>query len=187
MEWFLEDIVPKRTLPPFGMGERELVRLMYKFSDMPFAQKHGFQRGYAEPLEWMKNQFRDWASMLLSTTMYYDEKDATLRELYRRSLNAYAGIAPQNKIILGENKPVIRWDFPSLLQMITFLLTIALTDEMKPLRLCRGCEKVFLRKTRERLSVPKIARIGSMLRKVSADRSTQTKAILIKTNEADKG
>jgi hypothetical protein len=143
MQFLLGDLLPEGSEPPLGIGDRETIKLMYLFSDMSFAQKSGFQRGYAEPIEWLKNQFRDWASMFLSTTMYYDEKDEAMRDLYRRSMTAYAGNAPQYKILLTDEKPIIRWDFPSLLQIIHFLLTLALTDDYKPLRLCKACEKVF--------------------------------------------
>jgi hypothetical protein len=112
---------------------------MYRFSDMPFAQKSGFQRGYAEPLEWLKNQFRDRVSMFLSTAMYYDEKDKAMRELYRRSMTAYDGNAPQYKIMLTDEKPIIRWDFPSLMQIIRFLLTLTSTSLCGFVRLVRRC------------------------------------------------
>jgi hypothetical protein len=63
--------------------------------------------------------------------------------MLRRSMTTYAGLAPQYKIMLTDEKPIIRWDFPSLLQIIHFLLTLTLTDEYKPLRLCKACESVF--------------------------------------------
>jgi hypothetical protein len=122
------------------------------------------------------------------TRMYdkFDEKADTMRDLYRRSMTAYAGIAPQYKIMLTGEKPIIRWDFPSLLQIIHFLLTLALTDEYKPLRLCKACDSVFYAQDARQFSVLVSARIATMLLRADGGRITQIQTEILKEhNKAD--
>jgi len=142
MQWFLSDILPSDE-PPIGIGERETYALLLKFKDMPFALRRGFQRGYAEPYEWLHNQFRDWASMFLSAVLYYEEKNETMKELHRRALSAFGGIAPHYKVVLNNDAPMLKWDFHSLLQTVQLLLSVMLTDTSHPLRACPECDKAF--------------------------------------------
>jgi len=142
LAWFLGDLVPEGE-PLIGVGERDTYKTMLKFADLPFAQRHGFKRGYAEPFDWLHNQFRDWASMFLSAMMYYEEKDETMRELHRRALTVYSGVAPHYRVVLNSDAPTLKWDFHSLLQAIQLLLSVMLTDEARPLRACPECDKIF--------------------------------------------
>jgi hypothetical protein len=132
--------------PPIGIGERETYALQIKFRGMPLAQRRTFQRGYAEPYEWLREQFRDWATMLCAVRFYFDERDETMRELHRRAMFAFGGIAPHYRVVFDEtdgDKPKIRWDFHSLLQTVQMILSFALTDEAQPLRICKECSKVY--------------------------------------------
>jgi hypothetical protein len=142
LAWLLGDLVPEGE-PLIGVGERENYKAILKFSELPFAQRHGFKRGYAEPYEWWKNQFRDWASMILSATYYYEETDETMRELHHRAMNAISSVAPHYHVVLSADVPTLKWDFHSLLQIIQLLLSIMLTDANKSLRICPECEKAF--------------------------------------------
>jgi hypothetical protein len=142
LAWFLGDLVPEGE-PILGVGERDNYKIILKFKDLPFAQRHGFKRGYAEPYDWLHNQFRDWASMFLSAMMYYEEKDETMRQLHRRALSAYNGVAPHYHVVLDGETPAFKWDFHSLLQAIQLLLSVTLTDTNRPLRACPECDKVF--------------------------------------------
>jgi len=145
MQWFLGDLIGDE--PPIGIGERENYVLQNKFKLMPQAQKMTFMRGYAEPYNWLCEQFRDWATMLCAVRFYFDERDETMRELHRRAMFAFGGIAPHYRVIFDENdndKPKIKWDFHSLLQTIQVILSFALTDENQPIRICKECSTVFL-------------------------------------------
>ena len=42
------------------------------------------------------------------------------------------------------DKPTIIWDFRSLLLGVQMMFSFMLTDEAKPLRVCRHCDKVFI-------------------------------------------
>lgn len=144
MQSFLGDIIGNE--PPIGIGERETYAIQIKFKGMPFAQRRTFQRGYAEPYEWLREQFRDWATMLCAVRFYFDERDETMRELHRRAMFAFGGIAPHYRVVFDEadsDKPKIKWDFHSLLQTIQLILSFALTDEAQPLRICKECSKVY--------------------------------------------
>ncbi|MDR1061365.1 MAG: hypothetical protein LBL83_09210 [Clostridiales bacterium] len=139
---FLGGLVPEGE-PLIGAGERDTYKTMLKFSDLPFAQRLGFKRGYAEPYEWLRGQFRDWASMFLSAAMYYEETDETMRELHRRAIQAFGGVAPHYRVVLGDGAPSLKWDFHSLLQTIQLLLSVMLSDAGRPLRICPECGRAF--------------------------------------------
>jgi hypothetical protein len=113
------------------------------FRNAPEAKRRTFERGYAEPYLWLRNQFRDWASLFCSAYFYYDEQNETMRELHRRSIEAFGGVAPHYTVVLEENKPQLKWDFHSLLQTIHIMLSFALADESQPLRICKECSKVY--------------------------------------------
>ena len=71
---------------------------------------------------------------------FYDEGT---RNLYRKAMVAFGGIAPSYHIELLE-KPTIYWDFHSLLLGIQMMFSFMLVDGDQPLRLCKHCQKVFL-------------------------------------------
>jgi hypothetical protein len=56
---------------------------------------------------------------------------------------AFGGIAPTYRIALLD-KPTIVWDFHSLLLGIQMMLSFMITDETKPLRICKHCDKAFV-------------------------------------------
>ena len=43
-----------------------------------------------------------------------------------------------------KDKPVLVWDFHSLLLDIKMMFTLMLTDEAKPLRMCKNCQRAFI-------------------------------------------
>ncbi len=120
--------------------------LQLTFSDKPMAVQMSMQRSYAERYDWLKQQFTDWAFMFMTTFFYYEDYDKTTEEthsLYRQSMAAFDGIAPTYHIALYD-KPTIVWDFHSLLLGIQMMFSFMLTDDRKPLRLCRNCSNVFM-------------------------------------------
>jgi len=127
-------------------GDREMIALSMAFSDGPVALNMSFQREYAESYDWLLTQFKDWAFTLTSSFLYYedyDQIDETTRNLYRRGMAAFGGIAPTYHIALLD-KPTIVWDFYSLLLGVQMMFSFMLTDEAKPLRCCRHCQMAFL-------------------------------------------
>ena len=72
--------------------------------------------------------------------------DEDTRNLYRKAMAAFGGIAPTYHIELLE-KPTIYWDFHSLLLGIQMMFSFMLVGDAKPLRLCKHCQKVFLGKS----------------------------------------
>jgi hypothetical protein len=124
-------------------GNKDDAKVNVTFRHSPEAKRRTFERGYAEPWLWLRNQFRDWASLFCSAYFYYEEQNETMRELHRRSIEAFGGVAPHYTVVLEENKPQIKWDFHSLLQTIHIMLSFALADEAQPLRVCKECGKVF--------------------------------------------
>ena len=127
-------------------NDRVMMALAMTMSDKPMAVNMSFQREYAEPYDWVAQQFKDWAFTLTTSILYYndyDNIDEDTRNLYRKAMAAFGGIAPTYHIELLE-KPTIYWDFHSLLLGIQMMFSFMLVDDAKPLRLCKHCQKVFL-------------------------------------------
>lgn len=116
------------------------------FMDEPMAKNMNFQREYAEPYDWIAQQFKDWAFTLTTAFFYYNDYDfmgEDERGLHRKAMAAFGGIAPSYHIELLD-KPTIYWDFHSLLLGIQMMFSFMLVDDDQPLRLCKHCQKVFL-------------------------------------------
>jgi len=127
-------------------GDREMMALAMTFADQSLAMGMSVQRDYAERYDWLTTQFTDWAFTLVSSFLYYqdyDTVDETTRELYRQGISAFGGIAPTYHIALYD-KPTIVWDFHSLLLGIQMMFSFMLTDESKPLRICKQCNLAFI-------------------------------------------
>ena len=69
--------------------------------------------------------------------------DEDTRNLYRQSMATFDGIAPTYHIALLD-KPTIVWDFHSLLLGIQMMFSFMLTEDKKPLKICRHCNTVFV-------------------------------------------
>ena len=126
--------------------DREMIALAMTFNNAPLALNMSFQREYAEPYDWLATQFKDLAFTFVSSYLYYEDYDAideTTRDLYRKGMAAFGGIAPTYHIALLD-KPTIVWDFYSLLLGTQMMFSFMLTDEAKPLRSCRHCQKAFM-------------------------------------------
>mgnify|MGYP002855773570 CR=1 FL=1 len=127
-------------------GDRSMMALAMTMSGKPMAVNMGFQREYAERYDWMKQQFIDWIFTLTTSDLYYEDYDLLdedTRNLYRQAMAAFDGIAPTYHIALLE-KPTIIWDFHSLLLGIQMMFSFMLTDDKRPLRICRHCTKAFV-------------------------------------------
>jgi len=127
-------------------NDRTMIALAATFGDKPQAMNMSFQREYAESYDWLTTQFKDWAFTFVSSFLYYedyDKIDETTRDLYRQGMAAFGGIAPTYHIALLD-KPTIVWDFHSLLLGVQMMFSFMLTDDKKPLRCCKHCQKVFM-------------------------------------------
>ena len=141
------DVVKKGVESSWNVsGDNMMIALTMTFMDEPMAKNMSFQREYAEPYDWVAQQFKDWAFTLTTSILYYNDYDSIdedTRNLYRKAMAAFGGIAPTYHIELLE-KPTIYWDFHSLLLGIQMMFSFMLVDDAKPLRLCKHCQKVFL-------------------------------------------
>ena len=96
-------------------GDRTMIALTMTFMDEPMAKNMSFQREYAEPYDWVAQQFKDWAFTLSTSILYYNDYDSIgedARGLYRKAMVAFGEIAPSHHMELLDN---IYWDFHSLL------------------------------------------------------------------------
>ena len=138
-------------------GDRTMVAIAMTFSDEPMAMNMSFQREYAERVDWIATQLRDLAFTLVSSFLYYEDYnhvDEATKNIYRQGISAFGGIAPTYHIALYD-KPTIVWDFHSLLRGIQMMFSFALTDEDRPLRLCKSCNMVVISEKHNPTSCPK--------------------------------
>jgi hypothetical protein len=129
--------------------ERKVVALTGTFVDDPISVPMCLLPIYAERYDWLVTQFQDWAFMLVSAHLYYEDKDKVdefTRDLYRRGVMAFGNKAPTYHVKLYDDKPTIEWDFYSLLLTIQTMFGFALTDENRPLRICKHCHLAFTSK-----------------------------------------
>jgi len=145
------DIYKDKTKAQWNIGgstdDRTMLALAATFANGPMAVGMSLQRIYAERFDWLVTQFRDWAFMLVSSFLFYediDEIDDFTRDLYRKGISAFGGKAPTYHISLYNDKPTIVWDFHSLLLTIQTLFGFALTDVTRPLRLCKHCNLAYI-------------------------------------------
>ena len=127
-------------------NDRVMMALAMTMTDKPMAVNMSFQREYAEPYEWMKQQFIDLAFTFLTSVIFYEDYDDMTpdqRLLMQEGMTAFGGIAPTYRIALLD-KPTIIWDFHSLMLGIQMMFSFMLVDDDQPLRLCKHCHKVFL-------------------------------------------
>lgn len=128
--------------------DRYEIAFAMTFQAEPQAMPMSFMRNYGERYDWLCSLFKDWAFLALTTRYYMDDKNKENPEtiaLYQKGISAFDGLAPTYHIKL-KKKPILVWDFHSLLLDIRFLLTLLLTDEDRPLKLCRACYKPFIAK-----------------------------------------
>ena len=127
--------------------DRRILGLSMQFSNEPIAVGMSVLPIYAERYDWFVTQFRDWAFMLVSSFLFYEDKDTAddfTRDLYRRGISSFGKMAPTYHISLYDDNPKIVWDFHSLLLTIQTMFGFALTDETRPIRLCKHCNMAFI-------------------------------------------
>lgn len=132
VEWDIEGDVPIQAL-----------MLTLSQYDTPIATQMTFLRGYAEDLIWVRNVFRAFAYNLLTTLYYYsipltDEE----RTSFRYSLQIFEGAAPTCHLELWD-RPVVMWDYHSLLLGLQMAVFFTITDPKSPIHLCKNCGKAF--------------------------------------------
>ncbi len=125
-----------------------VIALMMTYSGKrdPQAMTMSFIRDYGERYEWMAGVFKDWAFTLVTTRFYYDKDDPAneiTRKRYRAGMIAFEGNAPTYHLELRD-KPVLVWDYYSLMMNIKLMLSIMMTDDDHPIRLCKQCMMPFL-------------------------------------------
>ena len=65
------------------------------------------------------------------------------RLLMQQGMAAFGGIAPTYRIALLD-KPTIVWDFHSLMLCMQMMFSLMVTDQDKPIRICKHCSEVFV-------------------------------------------
>ena len=123
-----------------------LWQMMMNHCDQPDGVMLTTLREYAEPYDWVVDQFKDWAYMVFTTFFFYKDgfiEDLQLRISLQEGMEAYGGVAPGYIILLRE-KPTLWWHFHSLHQCIHMMLSFMLADEENPLRMCKYCKKIYI-------------------------------------------
>ena len=115
---------------------------------LPRLIEMAYQQTYAESADWLFTQFKDWAIIFVGSFLHYelaDTKEAEDAELYRQAIAAFDGNVPSFHIELFD-KPVMAWDFHSLMAVIHLVLGLMITDDNQPLRSCKYCNRAFVAK-----------------------------------------
>jgi len=131
--------------PKHHVADDGSIKVSLAARDKPKAIEMSFQKSYAEPYEWMKKQFKDWALMFCASILYYEETDPLMADLHRKSISVFDGNVPSFHIELFD-KTTLVWDFHSLMLTVHIVLGLMLTDEKKPLRSCKHCNRAFIAK-----------------------------------------
>ena len=125
-------------------GDNTMMALAMTFTDRETAVNMSFQRNYAESYEWVKTQFLDWALLFTTASLYYEnsfeDKD---KELYQQMMTVFSTNSPTYHIKLLD-KPTLVWNFGSLAIATQMLLSLSMTDDKTPIRLCKHCTKAFI-------------------------------------------
>ena len=114
----------------------------------PKAIEMVYQQTYAESADWLFTQFKDWAIIFVGSILHYelvDTKEAETAEVFRQAVAAFDGNVPSFHIELF-GKPVMVWDFHSLMAVIHLVLGLLITDDNQPLRSCKYCNRAFVAK-----------------------------------------
>lgn len=130
----------------YGTHDRKVLAVAMTFQKEPTAVTMGMLPIYTERYDWLVTQFRDWAFMLVSSHLFYDQKDNVDQftlDLYKQGVAAFGSKAPTYHVELYDDKPTIVWDFYSLMLTIQTMFGFALTDEGRPVRVCKQCNKAF--------------------------------------------
>ena len=130
----------------WNSDNREMLAVIMAMQDKPQAVLMSFQKEYAESYEWITTVFSDWAFTFVTSFLYYQDYDAleeAERNVYRKGMECFGGIAPTYHIELLD-KPTIVWDFHSLLLAIQMMFSFMITDENSTLKLCKHCGKIFV-------------------------------------------
>ena len=130
----------------WNTDSREMFAVIMTLQDKPQAVLMSFQKEYAESYEWITTVFSDWAFTFVTSFLYYQDYDAleeAERNVYRKGMECFGGIAPTYHIELLD-KPTIVWDFHSLMLAIQMMFSFMITDENSTLKLCKHCGKIFV-------------------------------------------
>lgn len=124
----------------------EMLAVIMAMQDKPQAVLMSFQKEYAEPYNWITTVFSDWAFTFVTSFLYYQDYDLLDEEeknVYRKGMECFGGIAPTYHIELLD-KPTIVWDFNSLMLAIQMMFSFMITDGNSTLKLCKHCGKIFV-------------------------------------------
>lgn len=141
------DVVKRGVQSRWNISDdKPMMALAMTLDDRPMAVNLCCQRQYAERYDWIVRVLRDWAFTFLTGFLYYldsERMDDLTREIFHKGIAAFGGIAPTYHIELRE-RPIIVWDFHSLLLQVQMLFSVMLTDDSSTMRCCPDCGKVFV-------------------------------------------
>ena len=66
------------------------------------------------------------------------------KEFHKQSMATFDELTPTYHVALMDDRPHLVWNFNSLLQGIQLMFSMMLTDEYKPIKMCKNCGKAFI-------------------------------------------
>jgi hypothetical protein len=129
----------------WNTNDRMEIALVMTYKMEPQAMVMSFMRDYGEQYKWLASVFKDWAFTLMTATLYEidrDRLDPMTLSLYQKGLMAFDGNTPTYHLELREHSTLV-WDFHSLLLNIQLLISMNMTNEKNPLKICHQCQRPF--------------------------------------------
>jgi hypothetical protein len=127
-------------------GGKDMLELAMAFNNAPMAVNMSVMRNYSEPYEWYARQLRGFAFTFFNVFFYYRDNDSAREEeseMLRKSMKTFGSTVPTYHIEL-QDKPMLYWDFSSLVSAIGMMLSLMITDEENPIHMCKHCTKLFV-------------------------------------------
>lgn len=142
------DFVKKHKDSSWSTTDASVASLVLALKNMPQAVQMSFQKEYAERFDWMVRAFGDLAFTFFTSFLYYQDfylLDEEQKALYKKGMAAFGGVAPTYHMEL-KDKPVIIWEFHSLLLQLQMMLSLMITSEDSFIKVCKNCGKAFISK-----------------------------------------
>lgn len=126
-------------------GGKDMLELAMAFNHAPMAINMSVMRNYSEPYEWYARQLRGFAFTFFNVFFYYRDNDSARTEeseMLRKSMKTFGSTVPTYHIEL-QDKPMLYWDFSSLVSALGMMLSLMITDDENPIHMCKHCGKLF--------------------------------------------
>ncbi|MDO5445482.1 MAG: hypothetical protein Q4F31_07670 [Eubacteriales bacterium] len=122
--------------------------LTLAFMDEPLEKRMVVHPDYGERYDWIEQQFKSWAFIFFTSQFYYHDKEDLTEDtavMMRQSMAAFGHKTPTYRIELRD-RPVMVWDFHSLLLSVQMMFGFVISSEDSDVKICKNCNRAFITK-----------------------------------------